>query len=67
MPLPLEQNAQRLQHIVLVVRDQDPAHQLIDEPRFTRAVNQPAWRCSEKARHFALLASIMKPASRSLA
>ena len=40
MSFALEQNAQRLQHIVLVVRDQDPAHQLTDEPRFPSAVNQ---------------------------
>jgi hypothetical protein len=28
-----------LQHIVLVVRNQDPAHQLNDEPRFCDSVN----------------------------
>jgi hypothetical protein len=36
VPRRLEQNAQ---HIVLVVRDQDPAHQLTDEPRFRDGVN----------------------------
>jgi hypothetical protein len=41
MPFPLEQNAQRVQHIILVVRDQDPADQLNDEPRFPHDVNEP--------------------------
>ena len=31
-------------HIVLVVGNQNPAHQLSHEPRFARAVNQPATR-----------------------
>src|ERR1700674_1774542 len=50
MPFALEQNAQRLQHIILVVRDQDPAHQLTDEPRFPRAVNQSALHPSRRIR-----------------
>jgi hypothetical protein len=43
VPLALEQNAQCLQHIVLVVRNQDPAHPLNDEPRFSPPVNQRPW------------------------
>jgi hypothetical protein len=39
MSFALEQNAQRLQHIVLVIGNQDPAHQLTDEPRFRDGVN----------------------------
>jgi putative sterol carrier protein len=33
VPLALEQNAQRLQHIILIISNQDSVHQLTDEPR----------------------------------